>query len=65
MRSFLTFISLGKVELKVVIPVVSCDLTHQERPTKGKYFPLINKGLLVGAINLGKEILLTNCRTFL
>ena len=61
MRSLLTFISLGKVELKVAIPVLSCDLSHQERPTKGKYFPLINKGLLVGVINLGKEILLTNC----
>lgn len=65
MRSLLTFISLGKVELKVAIPVLSCDLSHQERPTKGKYFPLINKGLLVGVINLGKEIPLTNCRTFL
>lgn len=58
MRSLLTFIPLGKVELKVAIPVLSCDLSHQERPTKGKYFPLINKGLLVGVINLGKEILL-------
>ena len=55
MRSLLTFISLGKVELKVAIPVLSCDLSHQERPTKGKYFPLINKGLLVGVINLGKS----------
>ena len=64
MRSLLTFISLGKVELKVAIPVLSCDLSHQERPTKGKYFPLINKGLLVGVINLGKEILLTDFRTF-
>lgn len=63
--SLLTFIPLGKVELKVAIPVLSCDLSHQERPTKGKYFPLINKGLLVGVINLGKEILLTNCLTFL
>ena len=58
MRSLLTFIPLGKVELKVAILVLSCDLSHQERPTKGKYFPLINKGLLVGLINLGKEILL-------
>ena len=58
MRSLLTFIPLGKVELKVAIPVLSCDLSHQERPTKGKYFPLINKGLLVGVINLGRKKIL-------